>query len=254
MMNAAFAAAGIDGVYLALPVRTAGLGTVLGALREVGCGGVNVTAPHKQAVIPFLDGLSGTAEKTGSVNTIVFDGGTLTGHSTDGDGLVAALEERLGFPITGRTVIVLGAGGAVRGVLPALIGRGTGTIVIANRSLSKAEELVSRFGGGAAALSAAPLTGLAGVIGTADVLVNATALPITSATFLDIDLAALKKGALVFDMNYGRAPASVGQVLARHSLGYSDGLTMLLFQGTRSFTLWTKKDAPLSVMRSALGL
>jgi len=183
----------------------------------------------------------------------VFDGDALTGHNTDGNGLIAALEERLGAPITGKTIVVLGAGGAVRGVLPALISRCAGSIVIANRSVSSAEGLVSRFGGGAA-LSSAPLTGLAEVIKTADVLINATALSITSATFLDIDLTALKKGALIFDMNYGRAPASVGDVFARHSLGYSDGLTMRLFQGALSFTLWTKKDAPLSVMRSALGL
>ncbi len=81
MMNAAFAAAGIDGVYLALPVGGPALGAVLGALKEVGCGGANVTAPHKQAVIPFLDRLSGTAEKSGSVNTIVFDGGSAHRHT-----------------------------------------------------------------------------------------------------------------------------------------------------------------------------
>ncbi len=146
MMNAAFAAAGIDGVYLALRVGGPALGTVLGALKEVGCGGVNVTAPHKQAVIPFLDRLSGTAEKSGSVNTIVFDGDSLIGHSTDGDGLVAALEQRLGEPIRDKTILVFGAGGAARGVLPALLAGGAGDIVIANRSAAKAEQLARELG------------------------------------------------------------------------------------------------------------
>jgi shikimate dehydrogenase len=255
MMNAAFAAASIDGVYLALPVGAPALGTVMAALKEVGCGGVNVTAPHKEAVIPFLDRLSGTAEIGGSVNTIVFDEGTLVGHSTDGEGLVAALEEGLGAAVTGKTVLILGAGGAARGVLPALVGRGARHIVIANRSVAKAEALASRFSAGGA-LFAAPLTrpGVADIIDSVDILLNATALPVTSATFLDIDLAALKKGALVFDMNYGRARGSIGQILARRSIEFSDGLMMLLFQGAASFSLWTNQDPPLSVMRSALGL
>ena len=254
MMNAAFAAAGIDGVYLALRVGGPALGTVLGALKEVGCGGANVTAPHKQAVIPFLDRLSGTAETSGSVNTVVFEGKSLVGHSTDGDGLVTALEERLGEPIRDKTILVFGAGGAARGVLPALLAGGAAGIVIANRSVAKAEQLARELGDRRAA--AAPLSpaGLGGVIGSTDVVINATALPVTSGTFCDIDLTALRKGALVFDMNYGRDSAPVEQILAKRAVGFSDGLTMLLFQGARSFSLWTNQDPPLSAMRSALGL
>lgn len=255
MMNAAFAAAGIDGVYLALRVNAPALGAVVSALKAVGCGGVNVTAPHKEAVIPFLDKLSAAAEASGSVNTIVFDGGSAAGHNTDGDGLVAAIEEKLGRPVGGKAIVILGAGGAVRGVLPALSAAGARSIVIANRSVAKAEELARRFAA-AAAITAAPLTrgALSGAMAGADILINATALPVGSMTFLDIHLAALKPGALVFDMNYGRAPSDVGRLMAQHSLEYSDGLPMLLFQGARSFTLWTGKAPPLSVMRSALGL
>jgi shikimate dehydrogenase len=254
MMNAAFAAAGIDGVYLALRVGEPALGTVLNALKEVGCGGVNVTAPHKQAVIPFLDRLSGTAETNGSVNTIVFDGKSLVGHSTDGEGLVTALEQRLGESIRDKTILVFGAGGAARGVLPALLAGGAGDIVIANRSVARAEQLARELNDRHAA--AAPLSpaGLSGVISRADIVINATALPVMSGTFCDIDLTAFRKGALVFDMNYGRDNASVSAILAPRAIGFSDGLTMLLFQGARSFSLWTNQDPPLSAMRSALGL
>jgi shikimate dehydrogenase len=255
MMNAAFEAAGIDGVYLALRVGEPALGTVMGALRHVGCGGINVTAPHKQAVIPFLDRLSATAEKAGSVNTIVFDEGKLVGHSTDGEGLVAALEQHIGAAIRDKTILILGAGGAVRGVLPALTARGARQIVIANRSVAKAESLSREFGTGGT-LVPSPLAGpvVTDAIKRADIVLNATAIPVTSGTFCDIDLAALRPHALVFDMNYGTAPAGVGQILSRHSIGYSDGRAMLLFQGAASFALWTRQDPPLSVMRSALGL
>lgn len=255
MMNAAFAAAGIDGVYLALRVGESALGTVLGALKEVGCGGANVTAPHKRAVIPFLDSLAGTAETSGSVNTIVFDGGRLIGHSTDGEGLVTALESRLGRPVRGASILLFGAGGAARGVLPALLAAGAARIVVANRSAARAEELVREMKAGSA-VTAAPLSpaSLGGVIDTADVVVNATALPVTSGIFCDIDLTALRKGAHVFDMTYGHDRASVGQLLARNAVGFSDGLTMLLFQGAASFSLWTGREAPLPAMRAALGL
>lgn len=255
MMNAAFAAARIDGVYVALRVRAPGLGTVIQALREVGCGGINVTAPHKQAIIPFVDRLSKTAEATGSVNTIVFEEGGLVGHSTDGEGLVGALEERLGAPLRDKTILILGAGGAVRGVLPALVARGAQQIIIANRSEEKAEALVREFGTGGR-LHAAPLTapGVADAIGDADIVINGTALSVTSGTLGDIDLTALKRGALVFDMNYGKAPAGVMETFAQHSIDYSDGRPMLLFQGAGSFSLWTSQPPPLSVMRSALGL
>ncbi len=255
MMNAAFAAARVDGVYLALRVGAPALGVVVEALRQVGCGGINVTAPHKQAVIEFIDELSGAARRTGSVNTVVFDGRRLIGHSTDGEGLVGALEEGLGAVIRDKTILILGAGGAARGVLPALCARGAGRIIIANRSVTKAEALSREFGADGTLL-AMPLTGRGVVeaIAEADIVLNATSLPVTSGTFCDIDLTALRQGALLFDMNYGKAPASVGPILARHSVGYSDGLMMLLFQGARSFALWTREDPPLSAMHSALGL
>ncbi len=255
MMNAAFAASRIDAVYLALRVGEQALKTVVAALREVGAGGANVTAPHKQTIIPFLDGLAESAERTGSVNTVVFDGKRLIGHSTDGTGLVGALERGLGAEIRGKTLLMLGAGGAARGVLPALIERKPGRIVIANRSGQRAEALAREFGG-AGILSTVPLAGseIADVITAADIVLNATALPITSETFLDIDLSRVGRAALVFDMNYGRTPAGKSPFPARSALRYSDGLQMLLYQGARSFALWTKQDPPLKVMGSALGL
>jgi shikimate dehydrogenase len=255
MMNAAFAASRIDAAYLALRVDQDALGTVVAALREVGAGGANVTAPHKQAIIPFLDGLAESAERTGSVNTVVFDGRRLIGHSTDGEGLVAALERGLGAVIHDKTLVILGAGGAARGVLGALIERKPERIVIANRSEHKAETLAREFGT-AGVLRTVPLTGpdIATVIASADIVLNATALPVTSETFLGINLSRIKPGALLFDMNYGKTPAAAGPFPAPIAGRCSDGLPMLLYQGAASFALWIKQEPPLEVMRSAIGL
>ncbi len=255
MMNAALAATGIDGVYVALQVDAASLGTVLSALGKTGCGGANVTAPHKQAVIPFLDRLAGTAEKTGSVNTIVFSDDRLVGHSTDGDGLVGALEEDLGTPIRDKNILIFGAGGAARGVLPALVDRHADSIVIVNRSAEKAEALAVEFCAGlkSAALSPAD-PGVADAVRAADIVLNATALPVTSGTFLGVDLTALRPGTILYDMNYGRPTGEIGRIMAERSVIYSDGLSMLLFQGARSFSLCNKVDPPIEAMRAALGL
>jgi shikimate dehydrogenase len=254
MMNAAFAAAGIDAVYLALRVEGRALGTVLAALRDVGAGGANVTAPHKQTVIPFLDDTARSAERTGSVNTIVFDGGRLIGHSTDGEGLVGAVEEGLGTAVRGKTVCILGAGGAARGVLASLIERKADRIVIANRSAEKAEALARDFDV-SGVVTSVPLSGpgIAEAVAKADILVNATALPVTSGTFLGIDLSRLKRGALLFDMNYGKKPPAA-PFTPPPGIRYSDGLPMLLHQGAASFALWTGQKPPIAVMRKALAL
>jgi shikimate dehydrogenase len=254
MMNAAFAASGMDAVYLALRVEGSALGTVVAALKEVGAGGANVTAPHKQAVIPFLDETAPSAERTGSVNTIVFEGDRLIGHSTDGEGLVGALEEGLDTTVRGKTLLILGAGGAARGVLASLIDRKPDRIVIANRSAEKAEALAREFDA-SGVVTALPLTrpGIAEAVVRADIVLNATALPVTSGTFLDIDLSRLKRGALIFDMNYGKvSPAD--PFTPPVGIKYSDGLPMLLYQGAASFALWTGQKPPVATMKEALGL
>jgi shikimate dehydrogenase len=255
MMNAAFGAANIDAVYLALRVSPDLLGAAVRGLLAAGIGGANVTAPHKEAVIPFLDDLSDSARRTGSVNTLVRDGDSLVGHSTDGAGLVGAVEEGLGREIRGQTVVVLGAGGAARGVLPAIIDRRPKLVVVCNRTEKKAASLVREFGGAVPLVAAGlPDAGLNDAIERADIVINAASPPVTFPTFLGVDLSRLREGSLLFDMNYGTPRSDVGTACARRSVTFSDGLPMLLFQGACSFALWTNRQPPLAVMRSALGL
>jgi shikimate dehydrogenase len=255
MMNAAFGAAGIDAVYAALAVPADGLRAAVRGLVALGIGGVNVTAPHKGAVGALVDDLSPTAKKTRSVNTIVIEGGRAVGHSTDGAGLVGAIEDEIGTPISGAHVLMIGAGGAARGVLPALIEKGPKRIVIANRTEETSAALVRELGPGGS-LSALPLVhaALAETLATSGILVNATALPVTTTGFLGLDLTVMRPGSLVLDMNYGADTGTLKARLAKKKIRHADGLPMLLHQGARSFFLWTKREAPLGAMRGALGL
>ena len=130
MMNAAFAASGVDAIYLAFRIEAAELGAAVASIRALGLGGVNVTLPHKRAVVPFLDGTAGEAAASGSVNTIVHRDGALIGHSTDGEGFVRALREETGLALCGEKRLSPrhGRGGAGSGLsaFPGRCGRAAG--------------------------------------------------------------------------------------------------------------------------------
>ncbi len=255
MMNAAFRAERIDAVYVALQVSSGDLEAAVKGLAACDIGGANVTAPHKEAVGVYLDALSPAAQKTRSVNTIVNEKGRLVGHSTDGAGLVGAIRDELGVKIAGGTILVCGAGGAARGVLPALLEQRPRAVTIANRTRTRAASLVREFDAGGT-LTAIPLEpgDLSRAAGVADVVINATSIPITEADLFGIDLLSLKAHALVFDMNYNSDARKIRTLLAARGIRHSDGLPMLLHQGACSFSLWTGRTPPLSAMRKALGL
>ena len=139
--QAAFDACAIDARYERWETPADQLAERIAALREPDVLGANVTIPHKEAVIPLLDALSPDAEAIGAVNTIVNDGGHLTGHNTDGPGFVDALRHDAGFEPEGRAILLLGAGGAARGIAFALAGSGVRAMTIANRTAERAERL-----------------------------------------------------------------------------------------------------------------
>ena len=123
MHNAAFGEMGMDCVYVAFGVKAEGLERAIAGIRGLNMMGMNVTIPHKVNVIPLLDGLDPLAEKIGAVNTIVNDGGVLTGYNTDATGFLQALLEQ-GVELDGKTTVILGAGGASRGISFILAERG----------------------------------------------------------------------------------------------------------------------------------
>ncbi|MDO8688051.1 MAG: shikimate dehydrogenase, partial [Dehalococcoidales bacterium] len=174
MHNAAFREAGLDYLYLAFRVKKEELGKAIDGMRALNIKGLNVTIPHKVAVIPFLDKLDDLAEKIGAVNTIINDDGVLTGYNTDASGFIQTLLAR-GVEPEGKKVVILGAGGASMAVSFILAARGA-NLTILNRQveLDWAEELARRiaqvFNRKVDAL-ALNRENLAGVLGNADILV-----------------------------------------------------------------------------------
>ena len=257
MMNSAFESMGMDAVYLAFRVPINYLGDVISGLKGIGVGGIsgiNITAPLKESVIDFMDVLSPEAEEAGAVNTIVLEENSLIGHNTDGVGLLNALTDETGKTLKGSKILILGAGGAVRGILPALIKGGAGKIGIANRTREKAERLIERLGhhGSLEVFNMEP-DGLNEMLADFDVVINGTSIATVGVDFLGLDLTLMEKGSIFFDTNYNKGEGNTREYLEENGIRFSDGLTMLLYQGASAFELWTKMDAPISSMKSALG-
>jgi shikimate dehydrogenase len=258
MMNPAFAAAGVDGVYLALKTPAEDLEGVVGTLKTVGFGGGNVTAPHKERVAQLVDRLSPGAELSGSVNTLVWDGDILVGHNTDGSGLVRAIEEGSGVSLSGARILLLGAGGAARGVIPALLHGGAAEICLANRTEARARELAERFDD-LGSIVPLPLEDTAlfekgrnGALDGFGIVINATSARVEGGSIAGLDLSRMSPGSLFFDMNYYHGDDETAGLLKKSDILHAKGLDMLLFQGVDAFELWTGAAAPVAIMRRSL--
>lgn len=258
MHNAAFAALGLDWVYVPFPVAPQDLPRAVAGLRALGVAGFNVTIPHKVAILPLLDRVSPEAQLIGAVNTVALKDGELTGFNTDGTGLVAALAAKLGFLAAGRSVLVLGAGGAARSALVALAGAGAARIELANRSAAKGEALIDSLAGRlpGTALAAHPLERLAdaGLVSGFDLVVNTTSVGMAGDAVPGLELARFRPGCAVYDMVY--APPVTPLLSRARELGLpaANGLGMLVAQGEAAFELWTGVRPPEGCMERALPL
>lgn len=196
--------------------------------------GLNVTLPFKVEALAFADSASERANAAGAANFLAARGGAIEADNTDGAGLVADLEGNAGFAIASRRVLILGAGGAARGVIAPLLERGPALLVVANRSLERAQELEARF----ASRGAIRAAGLASIPHERfDLVLNATSTSVHGEP-LAIPREAMAPGALVYDMAYG-LPARAFLAAAREA-GFAarDGLGMLVEQAAESFRLW----------------
>jgi shikimate dehydrogenase len=252
LQNAAFAALGLNWVYVALDVDPEELVPALRGVRVLGFRGLNVTAPHKLAAATLVDRLDGTAAALGLVNTIVFARGETVGHSTDGAGFLAACKDH-GVEIEpGLRAVVVGAGGAGMSISHALLERGA-RVVLANRDarrLSQAADRLVPLASGSA-LAAVPLADrqFCEELSHADLLVNATTDPLPAA----IEVERLPRSARVTDLAYRVSAGSLVPSARSRGLQAWDGLGMLVHQGALSFTLWTGHDPPLAAMARAVG-
>jgi shikimate dehydrogenase len=259
MHSAAFAALGIDDEwsYEAIDLDREGFEAGIAELRERGFAGVNVTIPHKEAALKLADRPSSAAVGIGAANTLSFDSIGIRADNTDASGLIAALPE--GFDLAGARVLVLGAGGSARASAWALAGAGA-EVFLANRTAAKAAQVAAELGVGTfedvSDDGMLPLEGFA-------LLVNATSIGLAKGdadpSEPAADLKALRIGAdqlvdplVVVDLVYGSQPTGLTAISSRGGATIVNGLEILVRQGAESFRIWTGREPPIEIMRSAV--
>jgi shikimate dehydrogenase len=252
--NAAFAALGLDMVYVPLPVRNEDVGAAVKGLAALGFRGASVTIPHKGAVVQFLDRIDGDARLAEAVNTIVVEGGELLGYNTDVEGAYDALVDVCGDSLRGVPGLLLGAGGAARALALALARLGVDLTVV-NRTAAAAERLTALM---AAAVPGSacrwlPLEGLtAALVAQQRVLVNATSLGMEGVSKVPASLAdTVTAGQVVVDIVYTRGETDLLTQARARGATVIGGLEMLVRQAAAAYELWTGRSAPLDVMRDA---
>jgi len=251
MQNAAFRELNLDYAYVPFRVRGEDIGRAIAGMRALGLRGLNVTIPHKMAVIPFLDGLDALAGKIGAVNTIVNDGGTLTGYNTDAGGFLQPLLER-GFNPEGKRIVVVGAGGAARGITFALVDKGARLVMLnrtADRARALAEQLCQHYPQGAEGMELNEHN-LAESSANADMIVNTTSVGMgASSNETPIPRQVLRRGALVYDIVYNPLKTKLISEAASAGCVTISGAEMLAWQGALAFEKWTARKAPIELMK-----
>lgn len=251
MYNALFRELRMDYIYVAFKVKKELLGKAIEGVRALDIKGLNVTTPHKVAVIQFLDEIDSLAEKIGAVNTIVNNDGLLRGYNTDAIGFLKALIER-GIELKGKEVVIIGAGGASRAISFILAEEGA-SLTILNRTFERAEECADRIskilGGGVRALELNE-ENLREALKEADILVNATSvgmIPNKDETLVTAEL--MKPSLVVFDVVYNPIKTRLLMEAERAGAQIIPGYEMLVWQGALAFEKWTGLKPPVELMR-----
>ncbi len=253
MHNAAFKHLAMNACYVPFAVHPDRLEAAARAVIPLNLGGLNITVPHKQKIVPFLDELSREAALIGAVNTIEIKEGRLIGHNTDGRGFLRSLKEQARFIPRGKTFLCMGSGGAARAVGFSLALAGASRIFFYDVDSGKASAL---------ARDIAAKTGIdvrsiaehdrADCAAAADCLINATPLGLKKNDPLPLDGRLIASRHLVCDLVYNPAVTPFLRSAKTRKAKTLPGLGMLLFQGVIAFEIWTGKKAPAAVMKRAL--
>jgi len=241
MHNAAYAALGIDAVYMAFDVAPAGLAGALAGVRALGVRQLSVSLPHKRAVMEHLDEVDPVARRIGAVNTVVRRDDRLVGSNTDWSGALRALERET--RLDGVRAVVLGAGGTARAVVHGLVER-KARVRVLNRTVSKARALCDELG----ADSAGALSELASA--PYDVLVNTTRVGL-SEDVSPVEASALSPDAVVMDAVYEPERTRLLRDAEAKGARIVPGKWMLIYQAAAQLEAWREEDAPLDVMTEA---
>jgi shikimate dehydrogenase len=240
--------------YLPFHVRPHELATALHGFKALGGLGFNATVPHKVALLPLMDKLDPAALKIGAVNTVAIDeNGQFNGYNTDAYGFITALKEKYRDTLSQKNILVLGAGGACRAVLLALLDEGADRIILANRTVKKAEELAGDFCQHypQAKITPIPLDFSALDLTNIDILVNTTSLGLHGEDNFPLAIEQLPPHALVYDIVYSAKEDTPLQKLAdSQGLAFIDGLGMLIHQAARAFQIWTGEEMPVDLVKS----
>jgi len=252
MFTRAFAESGYNGAYGAFHVTAGRLKEAIEGMRALGFGGLNVTIPHKVAVMEYLDDIDDSARGAGAVNMIANMDGRLVGYNTDGLGYVRSLKEEAEPDLAGKTVVIVGSGGAARGILWALIREKPGRILVVNRTHEKAAELAARFAS-EADVQALPWDKLQRACADADIVINTTSVgmaPDTEAT--SVDPSWMRPGVVASDIIYNPLKTAFLRGAEARGCRIHGGVGMFVYQGVYNFEIWTGMPAPVAAMREAV--
>jgi shikimate dehydrogenase len=257
MHNAAIAALGLNYLYIPFSVLPEDIGPAIRSVVSLGIIGVNLTIPHKERVLPFLDQLAPEAQMVGAVNTVHNDKGRLIGYNTDGEGFAGPLKA-LDYELTGRRAVVIGAGGAARSVVFRLAREGA-SITLVNRTKSRAVHLVQdvrqRIGDARIdTLDIEDSAGLIEILARAELLVNTTSVGMSprDGEMVPIPPSALHPDLLVYDLVYN--PRETRLMAAARATGCRtlNGVGMLVHQGAAALEIWLGCKPDVAVMEEAV--
>ncbi|MGQ9608987.1 MAG: shikimate dehydrogenase [bacterium] len=255
MHNAAFKELGLDYVYVPFHVKPEHLRSAIEGFKALNVAGINVTLPHKKAVLPLVDSVSEEAELIGAVNTLVFKDGIVEGHNTDARGFITSLRDSGVSDFKNKKVVVLGAGGGAQAIIVGLALEGVDRIIIANRTKEKGVEL-------ARSLSSKTTVMMEGIslddnrlkdyISESDLLISTITASMDTRIPLVVDPSWFHKDLTVCDIVYIPPETNLLKEASVRGLKTIGGIGMLVHQGAISFQLWTGVKPPIETMRQAL--
>lgn len=252
--EAAFAAKGLDYRYITMKVEKESLAEAMAALRALHFRGINLTIPHKVAAVKYVDALSPEAEIIGAINVVVNDQGRLWGDNTDGKGFLKSLNDHH-VELKGKTLTILGAGGAARAIAVECAVHGIQKIFILNRSVERGKTLADLINAKTDAQAEwLPWNGPADIPSCTDILVNATCVGLYPDTDKkpEINYSSVHSGMTVCDVIFNDPDTLFLREAADRGCKTIRGLEMLVNQGALNYKLWTHVDAPIDVMTRAL--
>ncbi|MDY4884622.1 MAG: shikimate dehydrogenase [Anaerovibrio sp.] len=254
MQNAGIQAAGLDYAYIAMPVRNENLGEAVAGLKALGFRGFNVTIPHKQAIMEYLDEIHEDAKIIGAVNAVKNDNGHLIGYNTDVTGFIDGMKQQ-GFSPAGRNAVLLGAGGAARAIIWGLIKEQVKSLTIGVRNVAKVQPVADHF---SRYLHIEVLDWsspeFAAKLSVAQLLINSTPLGMAPKTdaMPPVDWSRVQPDTFVYDIIYTPAETIFLRTAREQGCRTLNGEAMLVGQGAEAFRLWTGKELPQEPMAAAL--